>query len=123
MKYLTVFIILGLVRECLPQQSLSIQGNWINKNDNLSVLNIGKNSFCQIYNRDTVSCEKYFRSSVSCDSNYLKYKNEKNLDFIRLEDGICYEITGLTDSTLAYRHTGSGKIHVFSKSCQIKNRR
>jgi len=116
MKYITILIILGLTGECLVQQTSSIEGEWISKNDNRSILNISRNAFCQIYNGDTLHCQKYVRSSASCDTSYLDSKNDKNLDFIRLEDGTCFEITGLTDSTLAYRHTQSGRMQVFSRS-------
>ena len=62
----------------------------------------------RIYNADTILTGKYIRSSVSCDSNYLAEIKKKNLDFLQFDSGTCYEITGLSDSILAYRHTASG---------------
>lgn len=53
---------------------------------------------------------------MSCD---LNYSDDKNLDFISLEDGTCYEITGLSDTLLAFRHTASGSLQIFYKSEDI----
>jgi hypothetical protein len=116
MKFIAILIIVSSIQQCSAQQKKSIQGEWINKEDSHSIVKFDKNTFYQIYNTDTVHSAKYFRSSVSCDSNYLKNNDHKNLDFIRIEDGTCFEITGLTDSTLAYRHTVSGRMQVFYKS-------
>ena len=96
-------------------KKLSIQGKWVNNDDNNYVVKITKDNFYEIYSHNT-SFYKYSRSSKSCDKSYLKEDNNPDLDFIRLNDGRCFEITGLTDSTLAYRHTVSGKMQVFHKS-------
>ena len=93
---------------------------WVNREDKHSIVKFDKTMYFQIYNADTVYSGKYFRSSSSCDTSYLDNNKEKNLDFISIADGTCFEITGLTESTLAYRHTVSGRMHEFYKSQLIK---
>ena len=110
---IAIMMVLSSMHQC-STNNLSIQGKWVNNNDNNYVVKITKDSFYEIYNIDT-SFYKYFRSSKSCDTNYLNKNSNLNLHFISLDDDRCFEITGLTDSTLAYRHTASGKIQVFIK--------
>ena len=116
MKYVVVIVMACFIQNCIAQQKGSIYGTWINKADRNSIVKIDKSDFCMIYKSDTVFLGKYDRTSTSCDSNYLKDNFDKSLDFINVRDGECYEITGLTDSTLAYRHTTSGTLHVFYKA-------
>lgn len=122
MKALAVVLALISIHQ-YSEQRKSIIGTWIDEADEHSIVKIDKNTFYQIYDTATIFSGKYFRSSKSCDSNYLDNKMEKNLDFISIDDGTCFEITGLTDSTLAYRHTASGKMHVFYKSRLVKKSR
>jgi hypothetical protein len=120
MKYIAVIVMIVLMQNCIAQKKGSIYGTWINKEDKNSIVKIDKSNFCMIYKSDTVFLGKYDRTSTSCDSNYLKGNFDKNLDFINVSDGECYEITGLTDSTLAYRHTTSGTLHVFYKARKVR---
>ena len=110
---MVIMVVLFSIHQC-STNSLSIQGKWVNKDDNSYVVKITKDKFYEIYNKDT-SVYKYYRNSKSCDTSYLNENNNPNLDFISLVDGRCFEITGLTDSTLAYRHTASGRLQVFYK--------
>jgi len=127
MKYSMIYIVLAItfdsIQPCSAQQKKPIQGAWIDNEDKNSVVKFDRKKYYQIYKFDTVFSGKYFRSSTSCDSNYLNYNSIKNLDFICVDDGTCFEITGLTDSTLAYRHTISGKVHLFFRSPQQQRRR
>ena len=113
-------MVLSSMHQC-STNNLSIQGKWVNSDDNNYVVKITKDRFYEIYNNDT-SFYKYSRSSKSCDTSYLNETNNPNLDFISLDDGRCFEITGLTDSTLAYRHTVSGRMQVFNKVQTKKSR-
>lgn len=102
-----------------PEQIKSIEGTWTDETDDHSSITFGKNMVCEMSDADTTYSGKYFRSSTSCDNNYLKNNNEKNLEFISFDDGRCFEITGLTDSTLAFRHTASGSMHIFYKKLNL----
>ena len=115
MKLISFILIASSVFQC-SDLNKSIQGKWISEEDTLSTITFNKDSFFEIYNADTIFAGKYIRSSISCDSNYLADIGEKNLDFLQFDSGTCYEITGLSDSILAYRHTSSGKMHVLYKA-------
>ena len=115
-----MLIAVALINEC-NTNNLSIQGTWINGEDEHYIVKFTKDKFYEIYNSDT-SVYKYSRSSKSCDENYLKEINP-SLDFFSVDDGRCFEITGITDSTLAYRHTVSGKMQIFHKSHLAKKKR
>lgn len=55
----------------------------------------------------------YSRATTLCDTDYLSDStHEENPDFIRLDDGTCYEIMGVSDTILTYRHTISGTLYV-----------
>jgi len=96
-----------------------ILGKWINEEDTSDQIIIESRYFYSVYKTDTLSLSEYKLSNKSCDKNYMKDSNNKNLLFMSLSNQTCYEITGLSDSTLAYRHTTSGKLHVFHK---LKNK-
>lgn len=103
----TVFLLLLFI--CFgSSQAPSLEGKWISRDDKNWTLTISKTTFCENYQGEE-SCESYVRSGTSCDTTYTKLQE---LDFIALSDGRCFEITGLTKSTLAYRHTVSGRLHV-----------
>lgn len=113
--YMKIFLIsiLTVVQNC-SNDSISIYGKWVNIDDKQSVVLFDKNLLYRINGLDTISISNYIRSSNSCDLKYLN-SNDPTLDFIKLEDGTCFEITGLSDSTLTYRHTVSGKIHMYCR--------
>ena len=113
MQFTNMLIIFCFVQNCSAQQTKSIQGVWIDSEDKNIIVKIDRTKYYRIYKRDTVFSGKYFRSSNSCDSSYLNDSSIKNVDFLRIEDGTCYEITGISDSTLAYIHTASGKVYLF----------
>jgi hypothetical protein len=120
MKILIILIVFVSIHKCSGNNLLT-KGTWTSEEDELYVVKFTKDKFYEIYNGDT-SVYKYSRSSKSSDENYLKKANV-NLDFFSLEDGRCFEITGLTDSTLAYRHTVSGRMQIFHKSHPAKKNR
>jgi hypothetical protein len=114
MKILAILIVLGLIHKCSNTNNMSIQGEWASVEDEHYIVKFTADKFYEIYNKDT-SFYNYSRSSKSCDENYLK-KEDKSLDFIKVNDGRCFEITGLSDTILAYRYTISGKIQIFHKT-------
>lgn len=113
MKISVILIVFGLIQECCSS-NLSIQGTWTIEEDEHYVVKITQDDFFEIYDKDTSVC-KYSSRSKTCDEKYLKETNS-SLDFISVEDGRCFEITGITDSTLAYRYTASGRMQISYKS-------
>lgn len=112
MKIPAILIFTILVQKC-STNNLSIHGTWTSVKDEHYVIKFTGNKFYEIYKND-ISSYSYSRSSRSCDEKYLK-KTDPSLDFISIDDGRCFEITGITDSTLAYRQTVSGRLNVFYK--------
>lgn len=109
------YILLGTLGSTYSEKLKSIQGRWINVDDKHSIITIDQKYFCQIYKKDTVYIGKYTRECKSCDTSYFSGKSSVTLDFLKLEDGSCYEITSILDTTLALRHTESGKIQVLKR--------
>jgi len=101
-----------------PGQTKPIEGAWIDEADYLSSITFDKNVVYEMSGMDTIYSGKYFTGFHSCDSNYLKDNNNKYLKFLSFDDGRCFEITGLSDSVLAFLHTTSGRLHVFHKKFQ-----
>jgi hypothetical protein len=114
MRYLAVIITLFLVNQCHQKNQL-IFGKWINTTDTSSAILITEKQLYRFYHNDTISSEQYELRGYSCDSAYLN-KNVKDVDFIELGDGTCYELLGVTDSTLSIRHTSSGRVLVYNKA-------
>lgn len=106
-----IIVCYSLLNQC--STDYSIQGYWINRDDRNYMIEITRDQFFEIYKNDTV-LHSYSRSCNSCDTTYMK-RNSMKLDFIKLNDGRCFEITGLTDSLLVYRHTISGRLLFFIK--------
>lgn len=90
-------------------------GVWVNNEDKDSFVKFDKHLFYQIYKNDTITKVEYKLDTTTCDIKYLS--ENKQGEFIKLFDGVgtCFEITNLNDSILAYRHTITGKLHVFKK--------
>ncbi len=101
-----------LVQQCAINKNV-IYGTWISESDPNAIVEIDRAEYRQVYESETTSY-KYELSSYSCDKNYYDGK-EQNLTFLKLDDGSCYEVTGLTDSTLTLRYITSGRLLVFKK--------
>lgn len=114
MKAIILIFVLILTQKCGDKSQL-LQGKWVDTEDENSSIRFEHGNFYMFYNSDTIQTKKYEMTNVSCDTNYYNNKNIEELNFLRVEDGTCYEITGFSDSILAYRHTVSGKLHVFRK--------
>ena len=113
-----MLIALALINKCSVNNE-SLQGTWVSNEDEHYRVKFTKDKFYEIYGSDT-SVYKYTRSSKSCDESYSK---DPKLDFLSIDDGRCFEITGVTDTTLAYRYTVSGKMQVFHKLHSLKKNR
>jgi hypothetical protein len=110
----SLLLALIIVANHCSDRTVLLEGVWVNKEDTLSFVKFEKDRFYQLYKGKIIFSGKYIRQTTSCDSTYYK-GNKAKLDFINVIDSDCYEITGLSDSILAYRHTGSGRLLVFSK--------
>jgi hypothetical protein len=110
------FFTLVLIANIHSCDQKSIDGIWINKDDKMSKIIFNKNNYYSIYGTDTISRGTFERRTYTCDSSYLNPTVKADFIWLRGEHEACYEITGLTDSTLAYRYTVSGKMKVFYKS-------
>ena len=110
------FFTLFLIVSTYSCHQESIDGTWISKDDVMSKIIFTKNSYYSIYGTDTISRGTFERRSYTCDSSYIDPIVKADFLWLRGEHETCYEITGLTDSTLAYRHTTSGKLQVFHKT-------
>jgi hypothetical protein len=98
------------------QKEPSLNGVWVSVDDKNARIIFKEQRFYSLYGKDTLDAGSFKRSVHSCDSKYMN--NTQKADFILLIsklDESCFEITGLSDSTLAYRHTGSGRLHVFHR--------
>lgn len=116
MKSLPLLLALAIMAKCSKNSSL--HGTWISDEYEHYIVKFTSDKLYEIHDKDT-SVYNYLRGSKSCDESYSK---EPNLDFLSLEDGRCFEITGLTDTSLAYRHTVSGRLQVFHKLSASKKR-
>ncbi len=112
-NFITLFISLLVITACHEQPS-PILGHWVNTEDKNSHIIIENKLIYQLYNNDTISANNYQLTNQSCDTNYIS-KNVTNLEFIAMNDGTCFEITGLNATLLSFRHTVSGKLQEFRK--------
>jgi hypothetical protein len=94
---------------------LPIKGRWINNNDSKSVILVTKSKYIETYDRDTIYVGNYLTGIHSCDNDYFEKTSAQKLDFIKVEDGRCFEIVGLTSNRLSLRYTTSGRVQVFRK--------
>jgi hypothetical protein len=111
MKIILAILVILSVQQCSSQSRL--QGTWRHKEDSLSVLRFDKDMYFEIYDNETLDSGKFYRSSASCDTSYMKDTQGKNFEFLRMSDGSCYEITGISDTVLALRHTTSGRLNQY----------
>lgn len=110
------FLILAIVvstRSCHQKSIESIDGVWISKEDSMSKIVFNKIYYLSIYGVDTISKGTFERRIYSCDTRYMAASVKADFIWLKGDGGTCYEITGITDSSLAYRYTTSGRLHVF----------
>jgi hypothetical protein len=91
----------------------SLEGKWIDEADYRNKVVFTKSTMYEIFDNDTNFFSKYIKLNTSCDSAYLN--TSEKASFFKLDNGDCFEITGLSDSILAYRHSKTGKLHILHK--------
>jgi len=91
---------------------LSLKGRWISNDDPKSILIITDTKFIEIYNRDT-TYSNYIKSNHSCDTTYASSKIHSN--FIKIDDGRCFEIIGLSSNGLSLRYATRGNLLLYHK--------
>lgn len=96
-------------------QNRELTGTWVNEVDSLAKMIFFKNKFWSVYDQDTLSQGTFKWMNYSCDTTFLEKKVKADFILLKDEYETCYEISGITDSILAYRFTKSGKLHVFKK--------
>ncbi|MBK7374650.1 MAG: hypothetical protein IPJ02_03520 [Chitinophagaceae bacterium] len=112
----TFFLIWSLSAYYFVQKEPSLNGVWVSVDDKKATIIFKGQKYYSLYDTDTVRTGSFKRSVRSCDAKYMN--STQKADFILLIsklDETCFEITGLSNSTLAYRHTNSGKLHVFQR--------
>lgn len=100
----------------LNEINLKLQGRWVNKEDSNWKLAFEKGKVVETYEGEILGSYPFSLSKNSCDASsygdkqdmgiFLSYSNEENS---------CFEITSIEESTLAYRETTTGKLHVFER--------
>jgi len=113
MKYITILMMFSYSSIC-NHRTVSLNGTWVNKEDKDYIISINNEIFSEKY-KEKITTYKCVRSSIPCDSTYMDDVDNHKLDFISLDDGRCFEITGITKTTLSYRYTVSGKLQMFFK--------
>lgn len=94
-----------------------IIGEWKSSTDSLWVLNFSKNSILDFYDGELIDSINYSISNESCDESYMSNQDTKDLNFVHMKSDPeeCKEIVGLTNSTLSYRDSSSGRLFVFNR--------
>jgi len=110
MKYLLFAL---LLQQCAMNKAI-IYGTWQNESDPNTIVEIDRLEYREVSENNETQSYKYELSLYSCDKSYYN-GNERNLTFLKLDDGRCYEVTGLTDSTLALRYVTSGRLLIFKR--------
>jgi len=92
-----------------------IQGSWVSEQDRNWKLFFENNRLLSIYQKDT-TVYHFSIESKSCDIDYTTLE----LTFLKTiskeeKEIFCYEITGLSDTFLAYRYTVNGHLITFVK--------
>ena len=108
-----VFLSCKSTNKISNQDFIKIQGNWINKDDNNWKLTFNGNKFTDTYGIETSEVCKFTISNESCNKEYTTEK----ATFLKclFSNEICFEITSLTEKTLTYRETFTGKLHIFKR--------
>lgn len=109
---ITFFIKLFVITFLAPAP---LTGKWVNNTDKRSIVTITATKYIERYAGHAPSIVGYKRAKISCDTAYVKNPGAEHPDFIKLDDGRCFEIVGLTNSRLSLRYTVSGKLLVFTK--------
>lgn len=107
-------IVLVSLMACVKKDS-SLQGCWNNQNDADYSICFNDSKCLIVYQEDTLDVFEYVCLNYSCDANYMSDSIVGDFILILDADSSCYEITSLDDSSLVYRHTQTGVLHVFKR--------
>lgn len=94
-----------------------IKGNWVSDSDSLYSLKIDEYKIIEYYDKKITDTFEYKLLSQSCDEAYSK-ANKKGDKFLKKYKGnetYCYEIIGLSRSSLSLIYTLNGKINPFTR--------
>lgn len=114
MKILIVFSVFLFFAKCSGHEQ-EVSGKWRSSQDEKNVISFNKNTYYNIYNNDTLDLYKYKVQDKSCDLSYMNEDLPGTFILLQDEDESCYEVTSLSDSVLAFRHTATGYLHEFEK--------
>lgn len=111
MENVLIWIVLLVFRP--NGQEAPIIGIWQSVDDSAYRLKINESRFCELYGAETLRSVNYVRNNFSCNPSYLATSEKGDFLLLRNDDETCFEITGLSDSTLTYRNTETGKLSTF----------
>lgn len=116
----TVLLSLMLVSYNYFTDSEKLKGKWVSDKDSNWTLYFYNNYYLDSYleNHDTVLYEITEKCTINDNS---ESNNKRNLFFINTYninsgDSICFEVLGLTDTTLSLMETSKGYLFLFKKS-------
>lgn len=91
-------------------------GVWESKVDKNWIISFTSSGYNEYYELEKIEENvNYVRLQESCDESYLSKKIGGDFILIKTEESFCVEIVGLTDSSLSYIETQTGRLHTFTK--------
>ena len=94
-------------------EASKLQGSWVSEEDSNWVLIFRGDKLIDTYGKEEAEECTFSILKESCDIDYT------TLEAVFLKclckDEMCFEITSLTDVTLSYRETSTGKLSMFRK--------
>lgn len=93
-----------------------LRGAWESKADKNWIISFTPSGYNEYYELEKIEENvNYVQLKESCDESYLTEKSRGDFILIKTEESFCVEIVGLTDSTLSYIETQTGRLHTFTK--------
>ena len=114
LKFTVLIFLVGcsLINRQENDEMNKLQGSWVNEKDSNWKLKFHGNKFIDFYNQESETCN-FTINKKSCNKVYSA------LDAIYLncycKEQSCLEVTGLSNTTFAFRETSTGKLHIFKK--------
>jgi hypothetical protein len=88
-------------------------GTWVHEKDSKAGIIITDTMYYRVYDGKKIDSTHYQRDTITCDTNFAK-ANYKG-DFLWLvENDMCFEILGLSDSILSVQYS-TGRLHLYRK--------
>ena len=117
--YIILCFIIGI--HCSFFCSNSIQGEWLEAENEKNILCLVGNHFFRISNLDTVATGIFKRQKNSCNKAYAD--SSVVSDFLIFEyngSEYCYEVVSLSDTILVYRNIINGGLYRYYKKGSLK---